>query len=64
MAFSAVVAFLVPHLENSLLEPNLNKVMVSLTVPLANCCSAAKTAPPHLGQPWPGGALIEVVSGL
>lgn len=35
-----------------------------LTVPLANCCSAAKTIPPHLGHPCPGGALIEVVSGL
>lgn len=33
-------------------------------VPLANCCSAANTAPPHLGHPRPGAALIDVVSGL
>lgn len=34
------------------------------TVPLANCCSAANTFPPHLGHPSPAAALIDVVSGL
>lgn len=35
-----------------------------LTAPLANCCSAANTFPPHLGHPSPSAALIDVVSGL
>lgn len=30
--------------------------------PLDSIISAAKTAPPQRGQPWPGGALIEAVS--
>jgi len=29
---------------------------------LASICSAAKTAPPHLGHPWPSAALMQVVS--
>ena len=37
---------------------------MKLTRPLAKTNSAAKTAPPHLGHPWPGLALIEAVSGI
>lgn len=78
MTFCTVEALLVPHLQKwfvtQYIESGIKRVnslkhvseisKITLTVPFASCCSAAKTIPPHLGQPWPGGALIDVVSGL
>ncbi len=51
-------------LEMSISKSNAEVENKKLTVPLASCCSAAKTLPPHLGQPSPDLALMEVVSAL
>lgn len=65
VAFGTVEALLVPHLQARVgLIRRQRKQSEKLTVPLASCCSAANTAPPHRGQPWPGAALMAVVSGL